>query len=426
MKLSAARYGVGAAVRRLGRSRLVLFLAVMGPGIIAANAGNDAGGVTTWSIIGSRYGYSLTWLLIVITPMLFVAQEMNARIGIVTGKGLAALIRERFSLKITAFAMLATMIANLGTTLSEFAGVAAASQLLHVPTWVGVPAVAVGLWFLVTKGSYRKVERVFLALSLIYGTYIVSGLMAGPDWGAAARGAIPSLEITETWLIVVMAAIGTTITPWGQFFIQAAVVDKRISIHDLTLNRREVMIGAFLTTLVDFFIVVACAETLFRKGIVVQTAAEAAQALEPLLGAGAKYLFAVGLLNVCILAGAILPLATAYVVCEAFGFESGLDHSFSEAPVFNGILTGFIILPAVITLIPGLPLVDIIVLTQTVNGVLLPVILIFVLKIVNSPDVMGEHVNTRLFNIAAWTFAIALIALSVVLVVTSLPLPFLD
>jgi Mn2+/Fe2+ NRAMP family transporter len=426
MKLSAAKHGVGAAVRRLGRSRLVLFLAVMGPGIIAANAGNDAGGVTTWSIIGSKYGYSLTWLLIVITPMLFVAQEMNARIGIVTGKGLAALIRERFSLKVTAFAMLATMIANFGTTLSEFAGVAAASQLLHVPTWVGVPSVAVGLWFLVTKGSYRKVERVFLALSLIYGTYIVSGLMAGPDWGAAARGVVPSLEITETWLIVVMAAIGTTITPWGQFFIQAAVVDKRISIHDLTLNRREVMIGAFLTTLVDFFIVVACAETLFRKGIVVQTAAEAAQALEPLLGAGAKYLFAVGLLNVCILAGAILPLATAYVVCEAFGFEAGLDHSFSEAPVFNGILTGFIILPAVITLIPGLPLVDIIVLTQTVNGVLLPVILIFVLKIVNAPDVMGEHVNSRLFNIAAWTFAIVLIALSVVLVVTSLPLPFLD
>jgi len=426
MKLSAAKHGVGAAVRRLGRSRLVLFLAVMGPGIIAANAGNDAGGVTTWSIIGSRYGYSLTWLLIVITPMLFVAQEMNARIGIVTGKGLAALIRERFSLKVTAFAMLATMIANFGTTLSEFAGVAAASQLLHVPTWVGVPAVAVGLWFLVTKGSYRKVERVFLALSLIYGTYIVSGLMAGPDWTAAAQGVVPSLEITETWLIVVMAAIGTTITPWGQFFIQAAVVDKRISIHDLTLNRREVMIGAFLTTLVDFFIVVACAETLFRKGIVVETAAEAAQALEPLLGAGAKYLFAVGLLNVCILAGAILPLATAYVVCEAFGFEAGLDHSFSEAPVFNGILTGFIILPAVITLIPSLPLVDIIVLTQTVNGVLLPVILIFVLKIVNSPDVMGEHVNTRLFNVAAWTFAIALIALSVVLVVTSLPLPFLD
>ncbi len=426
MKLSAAKHGVGAAVRRLGRSRLVLFLAVMGPGIIAANAGNDAGGVTTWSIIGSKYGYSLTWLLIVITPMLFVAQEMNARIGIVTGKGLAALIRERFSLKVTALAMLATMIANFGTTLSEFAGVAAASQLLHVPTWVGVPAVAVGLWFLVTKGSYRKVERVFLALSLIYGTYIVSGLMAGPDWGAAARGAVPSLEITETWLIVVMAAIGTTITPWGQFFIQAAVVDKRISIHDLSLNRREVMIGAFLTTLVDFFIVVACAETLFRKGIVVETAAEAAQALEPLLGAGAKYLFAVGLLNVCILAGAILPLATAYVVCEAFGFEAGLDHSFSEAPVFNGILTGFIILPAVITLIPSLPLVDIIVLTQTVNGVLLPVILIFVLKIVNQPEVMGEHVNSRLFNVAAWTFAIVLIVLSVVLVVTSLPLPFLD
>lgn len=424
MKLSAARHGMGAAVRRLGRSRLVLFLAVMGPGIIAANAGNDAGGVTTWSVIGSKYGYSLTWLLVIITPMLFVAQEMNARIGIVTGKGLAALIRERFSLRVTAFAMLATVIANFGTTLSEFAGVAAASRLLHVPPWIGVPVVAVGLWFLVTKGSYRKVERVFLALSLIYLTYIVSGLLAGPDWEAAARGVVPSFELDETWLIIVMAAIGTTITPWGQFFIQAAVVDKHISIHSLKMNRLEVMIGAFLTTLVDFFIVVACAETLFRKGIVVETAAEAARALEPLLGAGAKYLFAVGLLNVCILAGAILPLATAYVVCEAFGFESGLDHSFSEAPVFNGLLTAFIVIPALITLIPGLPLVDIIVLTQTVNGVLLPVILIFVLKIVNSPDVMGEHVNGRAYNFVAWAFAFLLIALSVVLIVMSLPLPF--
>jgi len=426
MRMTAARRGVGAAVRRLGRTRLMLFLAVMGPGIIAANAGNDAGGVTTWSVIGSSYGYSLTWLLIVITPMLFIAQEMNARIGIVTGKGLAALIRERFSLKVTAFAMLTTMVANFGTTLSEFAGVAAASRLLHVPPWIGVPAVAIGLWFLVTKGSYRKVERVFLALSLIYLTYIVSGLIAGPDWGAAARGAVPSFQFSETWLVIVIAAIGTTITPWGQFYIQAAVVDKRLSMNSLRMNRLEVMIGAFLTTLVDFFIVVACAETLFKEGIVVQTAAEAARALEPLLGAGAKYLFAVGLLNVCILAGAILPLATAYVVCEAFGFESGLDNSFSEAPVFNGLLTAFIVLPAAVTLIPSLPLVDIIVLTQMVNGVLLPVILIFVLKIINTPEVMGEHVNSRGYNIIAWTFSLLLIGLSLILVVTSLPLPFFD
>jgi len=404
----------------------MVFLAVMGPGIIAANAGNDAGGVTTWSVIGSQYGYSLTWLLIIITPMLFIAQEMNARIGIVTGKGLAALIRERFSLRVTAFAMLTTMVANFGTTLSEFAGVAAASRLLHVPPWVGVPVVAVGIWFLVTKGSYRKVERVFLALSLIYLTYIVSGLIAGPDWEAAARGAVPSFELSEAWLIMVIAAVGTTITPWGQFYIQAAVVDKRLTPSSLRMNRFEVMVGAFLTTLVDFFIVVACAETLFKKGIVVQTAAEAAQALEPLLGAGAKYLFAVGLLNVCILAGAILPLATAYVVCEAFGFESGLDRSFSEAPAFNGILTAFIVLPAAVTLVPSLPLVDIIILTQMVNGVLLPVILIFVLKIINTPEVMGEHVNSRGYNILAWTFSLLLVALSLILVATSLPLPFLD
>lgn len=425
MRLTAAKTGMGAAVRRIGRSRLVLFFAVMGPGIISANAGNDAGGVTAWSIIGSRYGYSLTWLLVIITPMLFIAQEMNARIGIVTGKGLAALIRERFTLKVTAFAMLTTLIANFGTSLSEFAGVAAASQLLHVPPWIGVPVVAIGLWLLVTKGSYRKVERVFLALSLIYGTYIVSGLIAGPDWEAAARGVIPSFDFSEAWLLIVIAAIGTTITPWGQFFIQSAVVDKHVSIQNLKMNRLEVMIGAFITTLVDFFIVVACAETLFRKGIIIETASEAARALEPLLGSGAKYLFAVGLLNVCILAGAILPLATAYAICEAFGFESGLDQSFSEAPVFNGLLTAFIVLPAMVTLIPGLPLVEIIVVTQAVNGVLLPIILVFVLLIVNQPDVMGEHVNGRLQNVIAYAFTALLVVLSIALVLSVLPLPFL-
>jgi len=426
MKLTAAKTGVGAAVRRIGRTRLMLLLAALGPGIIAANADNDAGAITTWSVIGSRYGYAMTWLLVVITPILFMAQEMNARIGVVTGKGLAALIRERFSLKVTAFAMLATMVANFGTSLSEYSGVAAASQLLHVPSWVGVPTVALGVWFLVTKGNYRKVERVFLALGVIYVTWIVAGLMAHPDWKAIGESVIsPRVESDGVWLLMATAAIGTTITPWGQFFIQAAVVDKKVPLAHLKYTRFEIGVGAFITTGVDFFIMVACVETLFRKGIIVQTAAEAAQALEPLVGQAAKYLFAVGLLNVSILASGILPLATAYVVCEAFGFESGLDRSWSEAPAFNGLLTAYVMLPAIVALVPGIPLVDIILSAQTINGILLPIILFFVLKVINDRQVMGDHVNGRFYNVIAWSFAALLVCLSVALVLSALPLPFL-
>ncbi len=426
MRLTAAKTGVGAAVRRIGRTRLMLLLAALGPGIIAANADNDAGAITTWSVIGSRYGYAMTWLLVVITPILFMAQEMNARIGVVTGKGLAALIRERFSLKVTAFAMLATMVANFGTSLSEYSGVAAASQLLHVPSWVGVPTVALGVWFLVTKGNYRKVERVFLALGVIYVTWIVAGLMAHPDWKAIGESVIsPRVESDGVWLLMATAAIGTTITPWGQFFIQAAVVDKKVPLAHLKYTRFEIGVGAFITTGVDFFIMVACVETLFRKGIIVQTAAEAAQALEPLVGQAAKYLFAVGLLNVSILASGILPLATAYVVCEAFGFESGLDRSWSEAPAFNGLLTAYVMLPAIVALVPGIPLVDIILSAQTINGILLPIILFFVLKVINDRQVMGDHVNGRFYNVIAWSFAALLVCLSVALVLSALPLPFL-
>jgi Mn2+/Fe2+ NRAMP family transporter len=403
----------------------MLFLAAMGPGIIAANADNDAGAITTWSVIGSRYGYAMTWLLVVITPILFMAQEMNARIGIVTGKGLAALIRERFSLKVTAFAMLATMVANFGTTLSEFSGVSAASQLLHVPSWIGVPSVALGVWFLITRGNYRKVERVFLALGAIYFTWIAAGVMSDPDWREAGAAIIrPEVQFDSVWLLMATAAIGTTITPWGQFFIQAAVVDKKVPLAHMKYTRFEILVGAFITTGVDFFIMIACAETLFRKGIIVETAAEAAQALEPLVGEAAKYLFAVGLLNVSILAAGILPLATAYVVCEAFGFESGLDRSWSEAPAFNGLLTAYIILPAIVALVPGVPLVDIILSAQTVNGILLPIILFFVLKVINDRTVMGDHVNGRFYNVVAWGFAALLVVLSVALVLSVLPLPF--
>jgi Mn2+/Fe2+ NRAMP family transporter len=408
-------------VGRIGRARLVVILSMVGPGLIAANAGNDAGGITTWSVIGSRYGYSMIWILVLITPVLAVVQEMNARVGVVTGRGLAGLIRENFSLRVTALAILVTVVANFGTTVAEFSGVAAASSLFGVPPYVALPLLAAAIWLMVTRGSYRKVERVLLALGFVLVTYIVSGFMAQPDWGAALHGAVvPSAQWNSLWLFTAIAAVGTTLTPWGQFFIQAAVVDKKISLKQYVYTRNEIYVGSVFMTTIDFFIVVACAATLYPQGIVVESAQEAAMALQPFLGAAATYLFGLGLLSVSILAAAVLPLATAYVVCEAFGFESGLDSSFREAPVFNGIITALTFIPATVAMIPGLPLVDVILVAQMLNGVLLPVILLFTVRIVNNPRVMGEHVNGPVRNAIAWTFSAALIGMSVILVASPL------
>jgi Mn2+/Fe2+ NRAMP family transporter len=404
-------------MRRIGRSRVALFLAILGPGLIAAASDNDAGGITTWSVIGARYGYSMLWLLLLITPILAVTQEMGARMGAVTGKGLAALIREKFSLRVTAFAMLALLVANFGTTVAEFSGVAAAFGLAGIPSWLAVPPVAVGVWFLVTRGSYRKVERVFLALTAVYVAYFIAGFLARPDWGAAVHGTVvPKVQMNSLWILTAIAAIGTTITPWGQFFIQAYIVDKRITWARYAYTRVEVYMGAVFTDAIDLFIVLACAATLYKAGVVIETAGDAARALSPLAGRAAELLFGFGLLNVSILGAAILPLTTAYAVCEAFGFESGLDKKREEAPVFNGLLTGFILVPALVAVIPHLPLVKVMLLSQDVNGILLPIILIYVLKIINDPRVMGEHVNGRVYNTIAWAFSIALIGLSVTLV----------
>jgi NRAMP (natural resistance-associated macrophage protein)-like metal ion transporter len=409
-------------MRRIGRSRFLIFLGLIGPGLISAASDNDAGGVTTWSVIGSRYGYSMLWLLLLITPILAVTQEMGARMGVVTGKGLAALIREKFSLKVTAFAMMALLIANFGTTVAEFSGVAAAFSLAHVPSWLAVPPVAAVVWLLVTRGNYRKVERVFLVLTAIYIAYFVAGIMAKPSWGAALHGTVvPKAQLNSLWILTAIAAVGTTITPWGQFFIQAYVVDKRIGIRDYIYTKWEVYVGAVFTDAIDLFIVLACAATLYKEGIVVQTAQDAAKALAPLAGEAASFLFGFGLLNVSILGACILPLTTAYAVTEAFGFESGLDKKRSEAPVFNWLLTAFIFVPALVAIIPGLPLVQVMLLSQDVNGILLPIILIYVLKIINDPKVMGDRVNGTVYNVIAWTFSAALIGLSITLVAS----PFL-
>jgi Mn2+/Fe2+ NRAMP family transporter len=402
---------------RIGRSRFAIFLALLGPGLISAASDNDAGGVTTWSVIGARYGYSMLWLLLLITPILAVTQEMGARMGAVTGKGLAALIREKFSLKITAFAMLALLIANFGTTVAEFSGVAAAFSLAHVPAWLAVPPVAIGVWLLVTRGNYRKVERVFLVLTAIYVAYFIAGFLAKPEWGAALHGTVvPRVQLNSLWILTAIAAIGTTITPWGQFFIQAYVVDKRIGVRDYVYTKWEVYGGAVFTDAVDLFIVLACAATLYKQGIFVETAQDAARALAPLAGRAASLLFGFGLLNVSILGACILPLTTAYAITEAFGLESGLDKKRGEAPAFNGLIAAFIFIPALVAIIPNLPLVQVIVLSQDVNGILLPIILIYVLKIINDPKVMGEYVNGRIYNSIAWAFSLALIGLSLTLV----------
>jgi len=420
--MAQRRRDVGARLPgRIGRSRLLIFLAILGPGLISAASDNDAGGITTWSVIGARYGYSLLWLLLLITPILAVTQEMGARMGAVTGKGLAALIREKFSLRVTAFAMLALLVANFGTTTAEFSGVAAAFSLAHIPAWAAVPPVALGVWVLVTRGSYRKVERVFLALTAVYVAYFIAGFLAKPDWGAAIHGTVvPRVQANSLWLLTAIAAIGTTITPWGQFFIQAYIVDKRISITRYAYTKVEVYLGAVFTDAIDLFIVLACAATLYKENIIVETAQDAARALAPLAGQAASLLFGFGLLNVSILGAAILPLTTAYAICEAFGFESGLDRSWNEAPAFNGILTAFIAVPALVAVIPHLPLVKVMLLSQDVNGILLPIILIYVLKIINDRSVMGDHVNGRVYNTIAWGFSVALIGLSVTLVLSPL------
>jgi Mn2+/Fe2+ NRAMP family transporter len=300
--------------------------------------------------------------------------------------------------------------------------VAAAFSLAHIPAWLAVPPIAIGVWLLVTRGNYRKVERVFLVLTAIYVAYFIAGILAKPSWGAALHGTVmPKVQLNSLWILTAIAAIGTTITPWGQFFIQAYVVDKRIGIRDYIYTKWEVYGGAVFTDAVDLFIVLACAATLYKHGIIVESAQDAARALRPLAGEAASLLFGFGLLNVSILGACILPLTTAYAVTEAFGLESGLDKKRGEAPAFNGLIAVFIFVPALVAIIPNLPLVQVIVLSQDVNGILLPIILIYVLKIINDRSVMGDHINGRIYNVIAWAFSIALIGLSVTLVAS----PFL-
>ncbi|MDX6712237.1 MAG: hypothetical protein QOH96_3253 [Blastocatellia bacterium] len=403
------------------RSGLLAYIAILGPGMIAANAGNDAGGIATFASVGSDYGYSFLWVLIPITISLGIVQEMCARMGAVTGKGLADLIRERFGVRWTALVMLALLIANGGVTVSEFVGIAAATELFGIPRYISVPLAAASVWWLVVKGSYKRVERVFLVMSLVFLGYIVSAFMAKPDWSHVANEMVrPSFSLAPAYLFSFVAIVGTTISPYMQVFVQSSVVEKGVTVDDYKLTRIDVWVGTIFAIAIVFFIVISTAATLNPHNIHVVTAADAARALEPLAGRYAGLLFAVGLFGASMLAAGVLPLATAYSLSEALGVEKGISRSFREAPIFVGIFTFLIVVGAIVAVIPGLPLIRVLIVTQVINGLLLPVILIAIQRLVNNRELMGEYVNGPIYNLAAWLTTIIVSALSIMLIVTTL------
>ncbi len=400
---------------------LLIFLSVMGPGIITANVDNDAGGVTTYSLAGSQFGYDLLWLFIPMFIALAVIQEMGVRLGIVSGKGLADLIRERAGVKITVILMFALLATNFGNILAEFSGVAVSSGIFNIPRFVALPIAALFVWLLVVKGTYKSVEKVFLLASALYISYIVAGYLAQPNWALAAKSVlIPHITLSAAYITMAVGVIGTTIAPWQMFYIQASVAEKGVILKNLKYSKIDAIFGALVVNIVAFFIMLACAATIFAHGIPVNNVADVSQALVPLAGQYASILFAFGFLNASLFAASILPLATAYFVCEMLGFEAGVNKSFREAPVFHGLYLGLIIMAVIIIMIPNAPLLSILFFSQVANGVLLPFILIFMLLIINDKKIMGEHVNSRFFNIIAVITVIILIGLSIALVITNL------
>ncbi|MCX5871422.1 MAG: Nramp family divalent metal transporter [Deltaproteobacteria bacterium] len=405
---------------KLNKKNISMFLAVLGPGIITANVDNDAGGITTYSVAGAQFGYSLLWTLIPITVALVVVQEMVARMGIITGKTLADLIREQFGIKITFYLMISLLIADLGNTVAEFAGWAASMELFGVNKYISVPIGAFLVWWLVVKGTYRIVEKIFLFSCTIFITYIISAFMAAPPWAQVLIETVkPTFNMNPPYLMMIIGVVGTTIAPWMQFYLQSAVVEKNLKVEDYKASRWDVIVGCLMTDVVAFFIIVACGATLYAHGIKINDAADAAKALKPLAGKYASVLFAIGLANASLFAASILPLATAYYVCEGMGWESGIDHNFKSAPQFMWLYTGLIAIGALIILIPNAPLIAIMLISQVVNGVMLPFVLIFMLLLINNKELMGEYVNTKTFNRIAWTTVIVMVVLTLSLVVTS-------
>jgi NRAMP (natural resistance-associated macrophage protein)-like metal ion transporter len=400
------------------RGRTLVFLAVVGPGIITANVDNDAGGILTYSQAGAQYGFLLLWTMIPVTLALIVVQEMCARMGAVTGKGLSDLIREEFGFRITFLMMLGILITNFGNVVTEFIGIATSLELFGLSRYVTVPVCAVIVWLIVVKGQYKSVEKVFLAASFFYITYIFAGALAHPAWKVATRATFQPPEWAkfheQAYLYMVIGVIGTTIAPWMQFYLQSSIVEKGVTRRGLQASRWDVIVGCIFTDVVAWFIIVACAATLYVHGYRdIKYAADAAQALKPLAGQYAYILFAVGLFNASLFAASILPLSTAYTVCEGLGFESGVDKRFGEAPFFYWLYTLLIVAGGAVLLIPGLPLVKIAVLSQVVNGIVLPFVLIFMLLLINKKELMGEYVNSRLFNAVAWLTTVVMIGLTI-------------
>ena len=400
---------------------LFLIMSIIGPGLITVNAGNDAGGIATYASIGAKYGYKMLWGLVLITFSLAIIQEMNARMAVVTGKGLSDLIREKFGVKWTFFAMFILFIANFGVVVADFAGVASSMELFGVSKYISVPIVAVGVWLLVIKGSYAKVEKVFLAFTFVFFGYIISAFMAKPDWGEVFTSmATPTLPLETGFILAFIGMIGTTITPYMQFYLQSSIVDKKMNIKDYKYEKLDVYLGAFWGNAVSFFIIVSTAATLYKSGIIVESASDAAMALKPLAGQYAFILFGGGLFGASVLAAAIIPLSTSYAICEAFGWESGVDSSYKEAPAFLGIYTFIIALSSVVVLIPRLSLMGILIATQQIAGMLSPIILIFMIILVNDKRIMGTYVNTKIQNIISITTVVFIVSLSVILVLSSL------
>ena len=397
----------------------LFFLAIAGPGIITSNVDNDAGGIATYSMAGSFFGNRLLWSLLPIMIALIIIQEMSARMGVVTGKGLSDLIREHFGVKVTVYVLLAVILTNFGNVIAEFAGVASSLEIFSVPKYVSVPLSAFFVWLLVVKGTYRSVEKVFLYACLFYITYIISGILAKPDWAEIGKSLVrPQLDFSPGQLGMIIGLVGTTIAPWMQFYLQASVVEKNIPVKDYKHSRLDVIIGSFVVTVVAGFIVLTCAATLFKAGVRVDTASEAALALKPLAGKYCSALFAFGLLNASLFAASILPLSTSFLVCEGMGWETGVNKKFSEAPQFYGLYSLLIFLGAGIILLPKIPLFSVMYISQIINGIVLPAILIFMLVLVNNKKLMGEHVNKKGYNIISGITIVVLIILTVAYLVT--------
>lgn len=406
------------ARRSLSEYRFYAYLAILGPGLIAANAGNDASGIATYSTVGAGFGYSLLWAFIPMTLSLILVQEMCVRMGVVTGQGLADLIREQFGVRWTAFVMIALLLANTGVIISEFVGIAQASELLGVSRFIAIPLASALIWWLVVKGSQKKVERVFLLMSLVFFCYVISAFVAKPDWAEVATSVVqPSFSFDTIYLFTIMALIGTTITPFMQVYVQSSVVEKGLDKDDLHLVRADVIVGTIFACAVAAFIVISTGATLHTQGITeIDSAATAAASLAPIAGVYAKYLFAVGLFGAAMLAMGVIPLATAYSVSEALGFEKGLSRSFREAPIFIGIFTALILIGAFVAMIPGIPQIKLLLFTQCINGLLLPIVLTSIVKLANNSEIMGEHKNTLVFNIFAWSITVIVSTLSLLLI----------